>query len=110
MKRTNRTLLSFTRLEDRALPATFFITDAAVDVFTASGALAEDLQSEIDARNLAGVTRAFLVNAGDSLVFDANNDLKLSPQERVLLSVKAGKAMVFLKDGFGPTAGGFDPN
>src|SRR5262249_38968116 len=36
--------------------------------------------------------------------------LKLDPQERVLVSVAAGKAMVFLKDGFGPTTGGFDEN
>ena len=49
-----------------------------------------------------GRPRRSCSNTGDSLIFDANNNHVRDPQERVLVSVAAGKAMVFLSDGFGP--------
>src|SRR5262245_38301228 len=110
MKRTPTTRLAITRLEDRSLPATFFLSGTSLGVFDSLGADAENLQAEIDARNTTDVNKAFLINSGDKLIFDANEDRKFNPGERVLLDVAAGKAMVFLRDTLGPTANAFDEN
>ena len=71
---------------------------------------AQNIASEIAAQTTTGATKAVLLNAGDALVFDQNDNHIRDAQERVLVSATAGKAIVFLSDGFGPTAGAFDQN
>ena len=97
-------------LESRLTPANFFVSGAALTVKDAVGNDAQNLANETAAQTATGATKAILLNAGDALVFDSNDNHVRDPQERVLVSVTAGKAMVFLSDGFGPTPGAFDEN
>lgn len=97
-------------LEAREVPAVFFLSSTALTVTDAAGNDAENLPNEIAAQAAAGSTKAILMSTGDTLVFDANDNHIRDPQERVLMGVTAGKAMVFLSDGLGPTSGAFDEN
>lgn len=97
-------------LETRIAPAVFFLSGTALTVEDAAGNDAENLPSETAARTTTGATKAVLLQAGDLLVFDEDNDNVRDSQERVLVEVTAGRAMVFLSNGFGPTAGAFDEN
>src|SRR5438105_13248762 len=102
--------LRFEALESRLAPANLFVSAAALTVKDAVGNDAQNLASEISAQAATGATKAILLNAGDALVFDSNDNHVRDPQERVLVSVTAGKAMAFVSDGFGPTASAFDEN
>src|SRR5262249_32732295 len=110
MNAKHRVRLAVKRLEDRLAPATFFVSASSLSVRDSGGNSAENLDTEIAARMAAGTSKAVLLNAGDSLVFDENDNRVRDPQERVLVSVSAGKGMVFLTDGFGPRDGAFDAN
>jgi hypothetical protein len=105
----NKTL-TLESLESRLAPASFFVSGTALTVKDTAGNDAQNLANETAAQTVTGATKAVLLNAGDALVFDANDNRVRDPQERVLVSVAAGKAIVFLSDGFGPTAGAFDEN
>src|SRR4051812_17677838 len=102
--------LSLKQLEARLAPAVYFLSGTVLTVVGSGGQDAENLSSEIAAQAAAGSTKAILLLGGDSLVFDDNNNHVRDPQERVLMSVAAGSAMVFLSDGLGPTNGAFDEN
>ncbi len=102
--------LTLERLESRLAPANFFVSGAALTVKDAAGNDAQNLANETAAQSQTGADKAILLNAGDAMIFDTNDNHVRDPQERVLVSVTAGRAMVFLSDGFGPTAGSFDEN
>src|SRR3954447_20443823 len=100
-------------LENRIAPAVFFVGTATTGENSLAvhngNALAGQTTAETGARTIAVSTVAVLLSAGDSLVFDTNNDHQLNPGETVMLQVTGGKAMVFLTD-TGGTAGAFDPD
>lgn len=102
--------LTLESLESRLAPASFFVSGAALTVKDASGADAQNLANETVAQTVTGATKAVLLSAGDTLVFDSNDNRVRDAQERVLVSVTDGKTIVFLTDGFGPTTGSFDEN
>lgn len=102
--------LTLESLESRLAPALFFASGAALTVIDAVGNDAQNLANETAAQTATGATKAILLNAGDSLVFDTNDNHIRDAKERVLVSVTAGKAMVFLSNGPGPTASAFDEN
>src|SRR5262245_35614747 len=107
-RRGNRLVVE--ELESRLAPAVFFLSGTALTVEDAAGNNAQNSANENAAHLSTGATAAILMSTGDSLVFDSNNNNVRDPQERVLVKVTAGRAMVFFSDGFGPTGLAFDEN
>lgn len=108
---THRTIMhhSIEPLESRIAPAQlYFVQSNALNVLTAAGANADNIQEETDARLFAGSSAAVLLAAGDRLIFDANNDHIQNAGDTELVKVVGGSAMVFLTDGFGANNGAFD--
>src|SRR5262245_25936768 len=107
-RRANRLVVE--ELESRLAPAVFFLSGTALTIEDSAGNNAQNSSNENAAQTATGSTAAILMSTGDSLVFDSNNNNVGDPQERVLIKVTAGRAMVFVSNGFGPTAGAFDEN
>jgi len=81
-------------LEARIAPAVFFLSGTDKTVSRADGTSANDAASQ----NLAQSDIAVLLQAGDSLVLDADNDKIFDPGETTLVTVTAGRGLVFAKD------------
>lgn len=86
-------------LESRIAPAAFFVSGKSIAITDATGADAVGDARETAAATAVGATKAVLLAAGDSLVFDANGNSKADKGEVVLLKLTAGQAMAFFTDG-----------
>ena len=82
-------------LESRIAPALFFVSGVDLKIRDATGA---DLPGDTSAATAAGAAKALLLHKGDSLVYDANGDHKVSPGEPVMFIDSAGQSMVFFTD------------
>ena len=91
-------------LEPRIAPATLFMNAAAGSVGSSivdsAGNAANDSAAEQSAQTKTSADFAVLLNAGDRLVFDAddNHSFAVAKGDFNLVQVTAGQAMVFFKD------------
>ena len=83
-------------IESRIAPAVFFLNGAGLTILNEGGAAVT--ANDADAA-LVGATKAILLHAGDSLVFDLNGNHQLDRKtEFTLLKVNAGSAEAFFTD------------
>ncbi len=100
-------------LESRIAPAMLFLSGQPGDkvVRDANG---NTLSGDVAAAATAGADLALLMSKGDALVYDANGNHAVDSGELTLVSVTAGKALVFVTDfsngGNGGADGKFEQN
>lgn len=97
-KMKTRLQLRLNELEQRAMPANFFVSPVSLAVTDALGATATDTVIEMTAVSVSNTDFAVSLATGDKLIFDANFNRKFDVGDTVLASVKTGQAMAFMED------------
>lgn len=82
-------------LESRIAPAALYVSGTSLDIHNAAGVAQA---GDHTAASAAGADQAFLLHAGDRLVFDPDGVVSTHRTDHLWISVAAGDALVFLKD------------